>query len=408
VKKILLLIVSCLLALFIILSIDDELSDETKALLRLTPQVSDSPAFIYSLGMFAASDDNPAVVGKSLLREYQKQALDESYQVNEYPQTQQLPLPTGELFCRFQEDECLSKLFHAHYDIAALNKKHAVLLQRQTTFYDFSEYATLTKPLVIERIPPLQYFSTAVRLQLLNAIELHHRGSSQQAMLDLNTLLSQLRHVLALQDTLIGKMLFLHKLSDVVDVMAVIYQNSDILVDEIANLSVTEKSLSQTFSREFTMHYNTVKGLAGQPEFFKKGVEVPKWIARLVYKPNMTINAEAPFFTRLVQMSGFSHIQFVTEIAQGNEVDLPPISFRNYLGSVLANIAMPSFDSYIARILDFDAKLVLLNHLDKDLAMAPNPYYKKAIPIISDDKICFEGPLEDNHFIRCLRTNISP
>jgi len=390
------------------LSIDDELSDQAKVLLKLTPKVSDSPAFIYSLGMFAASDDHPAIVGKVLLEEYKKQELDESYQVNEYLKTQQLPLPTGELFCRLQENECLSKLFHANDDTAALNQKHAVLLQRQTTFYDFSEYATLTKPLVIEKTPPLQYFSTAVRLQLLHAIELHRSGNSLQAMLDLNTLLSQLRHVLALQDTLIGKMLFLHKLSDVVDVMAVIRQNSNIAVDEIARLTVAEKSLSQAFAREFTMHYNTVKGLAGQAEFFQKGVEVPKWIVGLLYKPNMTINAEAPFFTRLVQISGFSHIRFVTEIAQRNEVDSPPISFRNYLGSVLANIAMPSFDNYIARFLDFDAKLVLLNQLDKNIETAINPYYKNAVPINFDDKVCFEGPLEDKHFIRCLRTNISP
>ena len=390
------------------LSIDDELSDEAKALIQLIPQVNDSPAFIYSLGMFAASSDNPASAGQVLLEKYKKQELDESYQVNEYPQAQQLPLPTGELFCRFQEDECLSKLFHADFDIDALYKKHQVLLQRQATFYEFSEYATLTKPSAFERTPPLQYFSAAVRLQLLNAIQIHLNGSSPQALLELNTLLSQLRHVLSLQDTLIGKILLLNKLSDVVDVMAVVYQNSDIAIDKIVALSVEEKSLSQAFAREFAMQYNAFKDLAEQPEFFKKGVELPHWIANLLYKPNMTINAGAPFFTRLVQVSGFPHIQFVTEIRVANGVDLSSASFRNYLGSVLANIAMPSFDNYIARFLDFDAKLVLLNHLDKDLETAPNPYYKNAIPIISEDKICFEGPLEDNHFIRCLRTNISP
>lgn len=71
-------------------------------------------------------------------------------------------------------------------------------------------------------------------------------------------------------------------------------------------------------------------------------------------------------------------------------------------------ISLPTYDKYIARLLDFDAKLVLFNHLDNNIETAPNPYYNNAIPVMFDDKVCFEGPLEDHHFIRCLRINISP
>lgn len=390
------------------LSIDDKLTDETKTLINSLTKTNDSEAYVYALGIFAAVDENPAVVGKSLLKQYKESELNESHVINEYPATKKLPLPTGELFCSFREDKCLDILFYSDTKIEGLIKKHEVLTHRVVTFFNFSEYTTLTKPFITEYFPPLQYISAATRLQLLNAIQIHRNGASQRAMSVLNSLLFDLRHALSLQDTLIGKMLFLQNLTDVVDTMSIIYHQSNTRIDKIAPLNVSEKTLAQAFAREFDMYYNTFEDISKQPEHLRKGVEVPLWIIRLWYKPNMTTNAIAPFFKKLALLSGLSHVQFVKEIKKVSTVDLSTSNFRNYYGNYIIALSLPSYDKYISRLLDFDAKLMLFNHLDKDIETAPNPYYKYAIPVLFDDKVCFEGPLEDPFFIRCLRTNVSP
>jgi hypothetical protein len=390
------------------LSIDDKLTDETKTLINTLMKTNNSEAFVYALGIFSAIDENPAVVGKSLLKKYKESELNESHVINEYPATKKLPLPTGELFCHFREDKCLDILFYSGTKVEDLIKKHEVLSQRTITFYNFSEYTTLTKPFISEYLPPLQYISAAARLQLLNAIKIHQNGDSQRAMSELNSLLFDLRNALSLQDTLIGKMLFLQSLSDVVDTMSIIYHQSNTRIDKIAPLNVSEKTLAQAFAREFAMYYNTFEDISKQPEHLRKGVEVPLWIIRLWYKPNMTTNAIAPFFKKLALLSGLPHVQFVKEIKKVSTVDLSTSNFRNYYGNYIIALSLPSYDKYISRLLDFDAKLMLFNHLDKDIETAPNPYYKYAIPVLIDDKVCFEGPLEDPFFIRCLRTNVSP
>ncbi|EPJ46613.1 MAG: hypothetical protein OFPII_19330 [Osedax symbiont Rs1] len=405
-KKISIWIVILLTTFLIMFMIDDELTDESKLLIKLTTTSSDSAAFVYALGIFSAGTEEPGEVGSSLLEEYQKVELDEHYLVNEYPESKQLPLPNGELFCNFREERCLKSLFSIDFDIDELYQKHQVLIQRLDTFYSFTEYSTLTQPILTERFPPLRYISAAMRLKLLSAIKMHRSGSSKQAMRILNAQLSQLRHVLARQDNLIGKIMFLMKLSEAVEVMSVIRQASKIEVDKIASLSVAEKTLSNAFAREFALHYNTFESLDDNPEFFNRGGNVPAWVLRLIYKPNMTINAIAPFFTRLNRVSGLSHLQFVTEMRSADSVDLSTSSIRNSAGNVLTSIAMPSFDHYISRFLDFDAKLVLFNSLDRGIETVANPYYKHELPIIYPNKICFNGPLEDDHLIRCLRTDV--
>ena len=268
-KKISIWIVILLTTFLIIFMIDDELTDESKLLIKLTTTSSDSAAFVYALGIFSAGTEEPGEVGRSLLEEYQKVELDEHYLVNEYPESKQLPLPNGELFCNFREERCLKSLFSIDFDIDELYQKHQVLIQRLDTFYSFTEYSTLTQPILTERFPPLRYISAAMRLKLLSAIKMHRSGSSKQAMRILNAQLSQLRHVLARQDNLIGKIMFLMKLSETVEVMSVIRQASKIEVDKIAPLSVAEKTLSNAFAREFALHYNTFESLDGNPEFFK-------------------------------------------------------------------------------------------------------------------------------------------
>ncbi len=405
-KKISICIVILLTTVLIMFMIDDELTDESKLLIKRTTTSSDSAAFVYAFGMFSAGTEEPGEVGRLLLEEYQKVELDEHYLVNEYPESKQLPLPNGELFCNFQEETCLKSLFSIDFDIGELHQKHQILIQRLETLYKFTEYTTLTKPILTERFPPLRYISAAIRLKLLSAIKMYKLGNSKQAMLMLNTQLSQLRHVLARQDNLLGKIMFLMKLSETVEVMSVIRQASKIGVDKIAPLSVAEKTLSNAFAREFALHYNTLELLDGNPEFFNQGGNLPAWVSRLIYKPNMTINAIAPFFTRLSRVSGLTHVQFVTEMRSADSVDLSASSIRNSAGNVLTSMAMPSFDNYVSRFLDFDAKLLLFNSLDSGIETVSNPYYKHELPIIYPNKICFNGPLEDDHFIRCLRTDV--
>ncbi|WNO10735.1 hypothetical protein [Teredinibacter sp. KSP-S5-2] len=405
------MLIKVLFSIFIVLGlffgsqIDDDLSDDSLALLERLDGDSESTAYFYLMGIFANENEDPIEVGRVLVKEYQAYEKDDSYKVVEYPRENKLPLPDGELFCHIWKKGCLERLFDSDTEIEALLNDHATLLTRIGKFHSFDEYRTLTKPTVSEVYPEYMYIVQAERLRTLEAISAYNKGKYEIAISALLNQYMQVKNSLTLQDNLIGKMILLMKLSEIVDVLSVVSSSSKMRVEEIRGLRTDERSFRLVAAREFGILYYGFQEMDRNTNFFHDDLKFPGWLVRAVYKPNMTINVITPEYYRMESLSILSPYEFAIEVDEGEKLSMSTSQLRNYFGGKLISINL-NFDEYIARFMDFEAKIELFNHLHTGFDQAKNPYYNSGRPEVSADRACFDGPLKDDRFLRCLRIAI--
>ena len=409
-KKGLLIPIAIIIALAAGSQIDDGLRDEALVFVDKLEKKRESESYTYLIGIYASENDDPANVGLHLLGEYRKAELDEAYTIAEYPESNVLPLPGGELFCSTWEENCLETIFSTDFNINALRKENHILLKRTEIFHKFNEYQTLTKPLINERIPPYHYIVVAERINLLTAISQYKSGNSEYAINSLQTQLKYLRRMMALQDNLIGKLIYLAKLSEIVDTASIILSDdkNQIRADMIPALTPAEKDFDMVATREFGLSYYSLMNLDKHLELLEISGNFPDWASRTFFKPNMTINALTPIYLRFNRLSKMTPAEFAVEVEHEVNIDITTSRIRNYAGSVVIE-DLPNFDQYVVRFMDFDAKLALFNHmfhLRGDTGEAENPYYKGQYSDVSDNSVCFSGPLEDKRQLRCLPTQI--
>jgi len=409
-KRISFLIVPLLVILVYLTQIDDDMSVEATKLIKKVEVAGNSKSYLYLLGIYANENEYPEDVGRGVLEEYRRLEADNSYEIVEYQESKRIPLPEGEIFCGAWEEGCLKILFSSEVDIESLFQEHEVLIYRSNKFFDFIEYTTLAKPAINEQFPPYQYIRAAERIKVLRAISTYKNGNAQEAINSLFTQFSKLRKSLELQDSLVGKLVFLMKLSEIIDVSSIIISKEESNIEIIPRLSLAEKNFNIVLAREFGVAYYTFKELDKNPEFFEMGGDFPGWIIRIVYKPNMTINAITPIYSRLERLAQLTPSNFSREIENRNATSISTSWFRNYIGAALITImSSPSLDEYLARFMDFDTKILLFNqvhHFKRKLTDVKNPYYENETPEELDGMACFNGPLEDKKFLRCLRLKI--
>ncbi|EGG94936.1 hypothetical protein IMCC1989_2098 [gamma proteobacterium IMCC1989] len=406
--KLFILILPFLPIIVLLGQIDDDLSPKATELINTIEVDVESDAYLYLLGFSANENDSPEKVGVNLLNEYRKQESDNSYAVVDYSDAKKIPLPQGEFFCKTWEEGCLATLFVSDIDINKLKVKYSALLARLNRFHEFNEYKTLTKPSPIEQYPPYKYILAAERLEVLYAIATYKSGKSKQAISLLQNQLAKVRKSLRLQDNLIGKMAFLIKASEIIDVLSVIIAQTGADIKAIPELTISEKDFSEVSTREFAVSYYLFKALDRNPELFRMGGNLPSWFTRIVFKPNMTINTITPDYYRLVRISRLKPAEFVNELGSDRPSTSLITNLRNYVGNVLIGIST-GYDEYVARVMDFETKIHLFNrlhHYQDELGAVSNPYYPSDKTELSGGNACFRGPLEDKRFLRCIKIKI--
>ena len=401
-----LLVLMLLAGLAVLSQIDDTLDPQAVQLISRLEADVQSPAFLYLYGIFAAEGEDPAQLGATLFARYQGSVADESVAVADYA-ADKLALPEGDAFCRISEPECLRYLFSSEVDAKQLATDNNTLLSRAEQFFSFAEYSTMSKPSVDEVLPVFRYLTTAYRIRLLQAIAVYHDGHANAASELLLDQINRVRASMALQDSLIGKLVFLSLLAESLDVLSIIVAQENLPVALIPALSPQEKSFARIAVREFAMSYYLFSGLDRNPQFFDLKRQVPGWFTRLVYKPNMTINASTPRYVRLEQLALLPADEFARQLAMpGAEVSTSYI--RNYAGAALLGIG-DDFDAYVGRLFDVDAKLALFNQLHH-FKLAPqhmqNPYFGTEMPTIKDGQWCFSGPQPAYATLRCLSVTL--
>ena len=203
---------------------------------------------------------------------------------------------------------------------------------------------------------------------------------------------------MALQDTIIGKIIFHAILSDILDAQSFMLSKSGIKAKSIPNLSPSEKSFHKIAAREFGYFSNEITSIG-------LWLQSQDWVTRYLYKPHMTKNAIAPFFHELERNAQLSSAEFAEYVRGGDSYTASTSWLRNTQVGALIDPMLPEYNDYLARFHDLDAKIALFNqihHLKLDLNEMKNPYYGKEVPTITNGKWCFTGPLEDIGSFRCL------
>lgn len=397
---------------------DEALSPEAEGWLKqFSERPKHSDAFLYLNGLDAPADEEPAELGAARLAHYQHW-LATSEPSDQYWELQQatLPLPQGPAFCAREESACWRDLFAS--DPSEVLAEHAVLLERYRHLMTLDDYATLTSPTLSDPLPPFFYLRRGHQLQAIYALQLAKSGAGSEALRLLESDLVQLRRQLAQADHLVLKMILIAMLDEHLNWLAFLYREGLIPAPEpVKPLSDAERSFSLAFQREFVGSAALYADLGGVDLGSGQPKALEHMALLLAYKPRMTINSALLPYQSWSAVSQLPPAGFRKHLASGRQEAERDRPWRNYVGVLLRDIALPDFNSYIGRAQDLDAKLKLLNLLPQlpkntppsaaqlaALEQADSPYQRGQLPFWQADiaKLCYAGPLPQHKGSRCL------
>ena len=427
-KFIVLAILLFIISSILLLQIDDDLDPQAQSMYEQATAHKESEAYLYSLGILAAADEKPEVVGKALMasiraaeKKYFENPHTQKFEYEDYPAEKSLPLP--ELgACVYTEKDCeyTDKLFTHPFNIEALPEEQRVLLKRYKKLIAMKDFHTLSLPHIASRLPALPHLMKGNTLASLEAIEKAKKGNLNEAKKLLLNDISLLRFNLQQADTVITKMVYVSMISKSLDVLSVvIHKYNSPEQENIKALTSDERSLVKAMNYEYGSFYNLFKSmdkdphLLGSVENSKEG-NLPAWVIRILFKPNMTLNATFPKLRQVGQDSLLTSKAFALKVASDKPESKKMSTIRNSVGTTLVDVVGgPDLNRYYtSRIFALDAKIHLFNKtanqakLPATLSHISNPFYDDKTAYYSDDNkaICVDVPLlnkrKDN---RCLR-----
>lgn len=404
VKKILLFVLIGVVAVILLLQIDDPLDTEVDALIQSATPPSSSRAYLYLLGLHAPRGQDPAELGEQRFASTKQPDSDDPLPPDSSGSTDILTLPEGDLFCGLSDDGCLYRLFTSSDEVAAVVAQNQILLDRYRTFLSLNDFATLEEASLDELPVAYRHMMHGNRLALLSALQTAANGQSDQAVGELFDMIRALRHKLTTADTLITKALLTALIADNLDALSVlIQQHAFTTAKPLEPLSAAEKSMKKPVAHELRGMYSFYSTLDREADKHDPSGQWPHWVRRLFFKPNMSVNASYAHYRNaltLAELVPAEFAEFVDRINNKTVEELPHAWLRNYVGSQLVNIAGPAMTRYVELIFDLDAKITLFNASLSDPSMKsiagklPNPYFPSdafAYRPSSKDAVCFES-----------------
>ncbi|MCF6190846.1 MAG: hypothetical protein L3J51_10225 [Cocleimonas sp.] len=425
-KIIVLAILLFIISAILLLQIDDDLDPQAQSMYEQAMAHKESEAYIYLLGMQAGVGEKPEIVGKALMasireadKKYFANPHTQEFEHEDYTDEKRLPLP--ELgSCIYTEKDCeyTDKLFDYSFNLESLPEEQKVLLKRYKKLIAMRDFHTLPLPHIYTPLPTFQYLTKGNTLASLEAIEKAKKGNLDEAKKLLLNDISLLRFNLQQADTLITKIIYVSMISKTLDVLSALIHKYDSPAQEnIKALTSDEKSLVKAMDYEYGLGHNLFKSLDRAPNLLStignnEEGNLPAWVSRILYKPNMTMNATFPALRQVGQDSLLTSKAFTLKVASDKPISKKMSIIRNYAGTILWRIAGPDFNPYIARVFALDAKIHLFNKtanqtkLPATLSHINNPFYDDKAAYYSEDKkaICVDAPLLDKRKdYRCLR-----
>ena len=411
----------------LLLQIDDELQPEVIEFMSLSESQDENKAYFYLLGLTSKEGDDPLLIGQKVYEEIKQQkakinADKNAQQIIDITQYNKLALPESPLLCAYKKANCFDDIFNHLDQIPPLVTRSAVFVQRYLTYSAFTEFHTLSQPHIAEPLPSYQHLVTAVHLISLDNISLASQGKEEVAIQALYQLHQQLRSQLSLQDTLIGKLIFLNLVSENIDLMSVLSTRYQVkLPKPLTLLTKREHSFSLALSREVRMLYSLYQTLDGATDILNINHElsafvVPSWFSHILFKVNITVNEGYQPLHYYAMLSELSVDDFDQEIRlAARKPTIKSAWIRNAIGTVLNQVATPNYTHYIANVWDLDNKIQLFNARVQDLSTAQimsevksqYPFPANVSPYLSVNKhqLCFENPFNTDAQYNCLQIN---
>lgn len=426
--KPILLVISGISLLFfcavLLLQFDDDIRPEAQAMYDKATQHHKSNAYVYFWGIQAALDEDPQQAGQKVFDSIKQaevsvkeSSIDDVLTFSDYPNEKRIQIHS--YYKKLINEDSTSKVERLFlvkdFKAESLNEEELELLQRYKKFMRMNDFHTLSKPGITEPLPLYNVISKVNDLIMLTAIN----SAENKAINIIIDNISDLRHHLKQTDTLIGKLVLAFNISNNLDVLSVLINKYNYQLDQpIASLSIEERSLEKAFIREFAMGYSLFKSLDKSAKFLKVQVELldvktvmPSWYIRIIYKPNMTINASYPFFKQTVSNSKLSLKAFAKKMLTPQKITVETSRVRNMTGKILLDVNSPDYNQYIGRIFSLDAKITLFNKVvikangSTSIGEIYNPFYqeeKKTYLLNDKKKICFETPTKTKENEHCL------
>ena len=387
----------------LLLQIDNPLSPGAKDWIAKLNQDNDSRAYRYLMGIPVANED-PAVVGDKIvanIRHAEQSFFNgEGFQYEDII-LEKLALSDGEWYCNFEDKTCIETLMESLAGIESTLDENQELLQRYQKFLAFGDFQVLSNPLFNSPLPPYQYLSRAHRLHLLSLTKDFLESPNDPTYVQ--AYINQLESYQTSANTLISKMIFTKYLSDVIDILW--YLKQTLAFEKLPILSTktpAEMGFDKAIIYEFGFAYNIYQNLDKHPEILEQADDLPTWSVRLLFKPNMTINAAYEHYQKVMQSSMLSPKEYLHMLDQPQD-DGMPLSIRNPIGLILLRVAQPDFKSFIGRVHNLNIKNILLEgtnvNVDGSLEYShlSNPYFEfPTAPNQQQNRLCFENPFDES------------
>lgn len=374
-------------------------------------QGGSSEGYLYLLGLDAAQE--PMAVGRARQAEYRqwldsRSALDASFRPQ---QVELLPRSVVEQRCGGEWLYCLQQVLDGRRDVDALLQDGAQVLARYQRVIGFEHLLRRSALTASSPLPSYSVLIAGNRLLALQAYRLILDGHAGQAQALLEADFARWRRHLAEADTLVQKLVIAHLMAADVGTLSVLRQRNLIEAPApLAPLSPAERSLQVVMRSEFVMAANGYAAMRDDPQIIR---EQGRLFMRVLFKPNMTINATLPNYRGVADASRQDAAAFVEWLRQPQ----PVVSrdWRNPVGNVLLDVASLDMKRYLARLHDLDARIALYNRLARlapgftereaiAAAEGGNPYAIHPASVLAGKPgwLCYDGPLKDHRNLRCL------
>ncbi|MCW8879604.1 MAG: hypothetical protein OQK04_07245 [Kangiellaceae bacterium] len=346
---------------------------------------SNENGFIYLFGMNTANEREPTESGKKLISRIMTNR--EKRGSDNLLETDYLEILGGKHFdkgwtepferCRSRtEYGCLQKLTEQIKTYTGDEARLEVMSARYQTLLGFKTYVTANKPSVTT---PIASYAPAMTLQQITAAELYHNkdydGFTHQIIKDIKFW----RMLLSGRNMLIDKMVAIAALWNDIQYISEGLRNNifdqtqkALLTQSLANLSLDEWDISESFELEAQSLYFMLEGLRDLPES-------GSWLNFSLLQPNATKNFHYDKYLKpIMKLSKLNSYDFYRELmkrpqAYNDSLDLglSPSNLYNLGGKMLLTNSGWALTSYISRVHDLNGMISLVR-LQMEIEKSPN------------------------------------
>ena len=377
---------------------DEELLPEAKRLLALVSDKTENEAYLYLMGLDAAPEEDPVKVGRHRQNQNKMLLKNPEHEFQFYSGKGELPGLPGELSCKYRDyrNACLRKLLSKDIDIESIYKEHHIIIERVEHFFSYKEFKPVAYDSLASVSPAYHVINDYYNLIILKAISLHQNGDTQAAIDLIQRKILFARKKLAEDNDLLGKMVYISIIAKTLNRKSMLFGKGNVVFQRVSQLSLAEKNSELAFASQLEYRYNGYKSMFHAHVQDMGGGRMGKFLAKSLYKPNMTLNYSLPIFTKAIAQSKMSPQEFVEDIKKPIELD-DSFQIRNYAGARYALVGL-ALEKYVVQIKNLDILISLFNHLHVDKKPAEafvNPYYPEKTAFKKDGKVCFDRPFED-------------